>query len=68
MMAAEFVAAGAWEMFWFHGLSAGKRFELSKEAEASVGENSKIQVATNAIRTNRLQVGRGFLTAPVKMV
>src|SRR5947209_10124746 len=34
MMAAEFVAAGAWEMFWFHGLSAGKRFVPSNEAEA----------------------------------
>ena len=26
MMAAELVATGAWEMFWFHGLSAGNRF------------------------------------------
>jgi len=33
MIAAEFVAVGAWEMFWFQGLSAGKRFEPSYAAE-----------------------------------
>src|ERR1035441_6853060 len=34
MMAAELVATGAWEMFWFQGLSAGNRFELSSEPRA----------------------------------
>jgi hypothetical protein len=34
MMAAELVATGACEMFWFQGLSAGNRFELSSEPRA----------------------------------
>ena len=34
MMAAELVATGAWEMFWFQGLSAGNRFEPSSEPRA----------------------------------
>src|ERR1035441_6683907 len=34
MMAAELVATGAWEMFWFQALSAGNRFELSSEPRA----------------------------------
>src|SRR5664280_1069658 len=34
MMAAELVATGAWEMFWFHGLSAGNRFVPSSVPRA----------------------------------
>ena len=42
MMAAEFVATGACEIFWFHELSAGKRFDPSSPAEAVVIDNSSI--------------------------
>src|SRR5262249_18169512 len=34
MTAAELVATGAKEMFWFQGLLAGNRFELSNEPRA----------------------------------
>src|SRR5690348_12012311 len=34
MMAAELVATGAWEIFWFQGLSAGNRLEPSREPRA----------------------------------
>src|ERR1700690_4029370 len=34
MMAAELAATGAWEMFWFHGLSAGNRFVPSSVPRA----------------------------------
>jgi hypothetical protein len=53
MTAAELVATGACEMFWFHGLSAGKRFELSKEAEAFVSDNARIHIDTNVARNIR---------------
>src|ERR1035437_7759005 len=36
MMAAELVATGACEMFWFHGLSAGNRFVPRSVARAVV--------------------------------
>jgi hypothetical protein len=41
-------------MFWFHGLSAGKRFELSSEAEALLSDNARIHVETNVARNIRL--------------
>jgi len=49
-MAAEFVATGASEMFWFQGLSAGKRFELSNAPEVFVMDIAKIEAKTNVQR------------------
>jgi len=46
MMATELVATGAWEMFWFQGLSAGNRFDPSNEPRAVVIGINRIQLKT----------------------
>src|SRR2546426_6941174 len=55
MMASELVATGAWEMFWFQGLSAGNRFVPSNEADVFVAGIARIQVKRNVAANGRLR-------------
>jgi hypothetical protein len=51
MTAAEFVATGACEIFWFHGLSAGNRLDPSSPAEALVmGITSIVKTKARAVQ------------------
>jgi hypothetical protein len=61
MMAAELVATGAWEMFWFQGLSAENRFELSSEPRAvgmgiARSENKRTPTYTHPDRETILEL------------
>ena len=55
MMAAELVATGAWEMFWFQGLSAGNRF-VPRSVPRAVGismARSKLESSPKYIPSRR---------------
>ena len=58
MIAAEFVATGAWEMFWFQGLSAGKRFVPRIEAQAVESGRARMQAKANGARSRMGWRGR----------
>ena len=66
MTVAEFVAAGACEIFWFHGLSAGNRFDPSSPAEALVmGITSIVKTKATAVE-NEGADEEGELTGSLK--